>query len=177
VAADGAETKRELRLSLDDRFTVADTEKWTVKVEKELPLRLADVRVEPKKDSSFSLMLYLKCDTPDLAAYDSPERIEQSVRSSSEKYLGATVEKKVELKQLNVKGWYGWYTVLTDAKLAKLADIPEGEFKYITRGMVRLSKDSVLGFSLMTNDLGGPEYKQLLDYISSFVKAKKAPEL
>jgi hypothetical protein len=70
-------------------------------------------------------------------------------------------------------GWYGWYAVLTDAKLANKAKIPDGEFKYMTRGMVRLSPDSALGFSLMTNELDTPEYKKLFDYICSFIKEKK----
>lgn len=173
LAVGGTEMMHVLRMSLDDQFTVAETEKWSVTVERLLTLRFADVRIEPKNDRSFSLMLYFKCDTPDLAQFDSPKKIECSVRTSSEKYLSGTVEKKIELKKLNIKGWYGCYTVLTDAELATKMKIPKGEFKYITRGMVRLSQDSALGFSLMSNDLDSPQYKELFEYIMSFVKTKK----
>ncbi len=176
LALRGAEKQHELMMSMDDKFTVAETEKWSVTVEKQLDLRLADVRIEPKNDKSFSLMLYFKCDTPDLAQFDSPAKIERSVQSSSEKYLSETVEKTIELKKVDTNGWYGYYTILTDAKLAPLAKIPKGKFKYITRGMVRLSQDSALGFSLMSNDLDSPLYKELFNYILSFVKPKKTAQ-
>jgi hypothetical protein len=165
--------KYELTMSLNDRFIVADTEQWSVAIEKVLPLRFADVRVSPNKASTFSLMLYFKCDTPDLAIFNSPEKIRRSVRSSSGKYLPHVVEKEIALKDLNPKGWYGCYTVLTDAELAGKPEIPKGQFKYMTRGMVRLSPDSALGFSLMTNELDSPQYKELFDYILSFVKPKE----
>jgi len=168
-----AEKRYEIITSLDDRFTVAETEHWNVTVEKQLSLRFADVKIEPKSNSSFSLMLYFKCDTPDLSQFDTAEKIERSVRASSEKYLSSTVEKTIVLKTLNVKGWYGFYTILTDKNLATNKNIPKGEFRYITRGMVRLSKDSALGFSLMSNDLNSSEYKEVFNYILSFVKQNK----
>lgn len=168
-----ADNKRELIMSTNDSFIVAETSEWKIIVQKELTLRFADVNIKPKKGDNFNMQLYFKCDTPDLAQFDSPVKIKQSVLSSSEKYLPYTVEKSVTLKELHVKGWYGWYTILTDAKLANSTSIPAGEFKYITRGMIRLSPDSALGFSIMTNDLDTPEYKKLFKYISSFVKEKQ----
>ena len=167
-----AQKKHELTMSLDDRFVVSESEQWNVKVERILPLRLADVRITPKTGSAFDLTLYFKCDTPDLAQFDSPEKIEKSVRKSCEKYLPHIVEKHIEIKKLNVKGWYGCYTVFTDKDLAAAGTVPEGQFKFMTRGMIRLSPDSALGFSLMTNAVDTPTYKELLDYVYSFVKDK-----
>ena len=168
-----AGTTHELRMSLDDRYIVSESEKWNVEVEKVLTLRFADVKITPKTDTSFSLMLYFKCDTPDLAQFDSAQKIENSVRMSSEKYLPYIAEKEIEIKQLNPKGWYGCYTILTDKQLALAPSVPKGEFKYISRGMIRLSPDSALGFSLMTNALDTPQYTDLLEYICSFAKEKK----
>ena len=67
---------------------------------------------------------------------------------------------------------YGCYAVLTDADVAKKKpnEIAEGEFKYIVRGMIRLSPDSALGFSLMVNELDTPGYRELMDYVQGFVK-------
>jgi hypothetical protein len=165
--------EHELLMSLDDRFVVKDSEQWNVSVEKLLPLRFANVRISPNEGRSFSLMLYFKCDTPDLAQFDSPEKMERNVRSSSEDYLPYCVEKKIEIKRLNVKGWYGFSTVLTDKELAAQKEIAAGKFKYLTRGMVRLSPKSALGFSLMTNELDSVQYKDLIEYVFSFVKAKE----
>jgi hypothetical protein len=173
LVARAEEKKHELVMSMDDRFTVAETAKWSVEIEKELALRFANVKILPKKDRTFSLMLYFKCDTPDLAQFDSPAKIERAVRASSEKYLPGAVEKRIELRKLKPGGWYGCYTVITDAELAGKKEVSPGEFKYLTRGMIRLSKDSALAFSLMSNDLDGQEYKEVFKYILSFVKAKK----
>ena len=167
------EKKHEVVMSLNDRFVVAESDKWDVTVEKMLPLRFANVKIKPKTDSTFSLMLFFKCDTPDLAQFDTPAKIERSVRSSSEEYLPDVVEKQITLKKLDIKGWYGLYTVLTDKSLADVKTVPKGSFKYMTRGMVRLSPDSVLGFSLMTNELDSPGYQELFKYVVSFVKAKE----
>lgn len=39
-----ADTTHELRMSMDDRFIVSESEKWNVEVEKVLTLRFADVK-------------------------------------------------------------------------------------------------------------------------------------
>lgn len=168
-----AEGTKELQMSMEDFFQVAETPQWSVEVEKLLPLRFADVKVKSKSGYPFNMMLYFKCDTPDLAQFDTPEKIAKSVRVSSEKYLPAIVEKKIELQSVPVS--YGSFTVLTDADVVKKSTIPPGEYKYLTRGMVRLSKDSALGFSLMTNDVTSPDYKNLLKYVYGFVKDPAKP--
>jgi hypothetical protein len=170
------ETK-ELRMGMtdDDVFYVAETPQWSVKVEKLLTLRFADVNVKSKSGYPFGMMLYFKSDSPDLAQFDTPEKIAKSVRVSSEKYLPGIVEKKIELQSVPVS--YGSCTVLTDADVAKKSPIPDGEYKYLTRGMVRLSKDSALGFSLMTKDVTSPDYKQLMKYVYSFVKNPSGPSV
>lgn len=122
---------QKLQMSLDDEYTVQDTEKWTVSVQRYMPLRLAEVEVSPKQQESFSLMLYFKCDTKDLAQYDTPEKMRKSVTASSKKYLGFTVEKEIKVEEIHNKGWYGFKTKLTDAKLAAKKSIPTGEFLYI----------------------------------------------
>jgi hypothetical protein len=62
---------------------------------------------------------------------------------------------------------------LTDKEVAAKTEPRPGEFKYITRGMIRLSPDSALGFSLMTNDVDSPDYKKMLDFICGLAKAKQ----
>jgi hypothetical protein len=160
-------------MALDDEYTVQDTEKWTVSVQRYMTLRLADVEVLPKQKKSFSLMLYFKCDTKDLAQFDTPEKMKNSVIASSKKYLGGTVEKEIKVEEIKNKGWYGFKTKLTDASLVGKKPTPEGEFLYIIRGMIRLSEDSALGFSLMTNDPNSEETREIEKYIYAFAKDKK----
>ena len=173
AASQPAPEKKSLQMSLADAFVVADTDEWTVTVEKLLPLRFADVSVKPKKGTSFDMMLYFKCDTPDLAQFDTPVKMKKAVEKSSLEYLSEAVGKELKLKEIKREGTYGFYVVLTDKRYAGKADVPQGEFRYLIRGMVRLSPDSALGFSLMTNELGTPGYQRLFDYILSFVKEIK----
>lgn len=161
----------EVRTDLEDVFLISETDQWNVKLERELTLRFADVRVEDKRGYPFSLMLYFKADTPDLAQFDTPEKVERSVRSSSEKYLSGAVEKEITIQKVPVSKTYGFYTVLTDADVANKPNPKPREFKFLTRGMVRLSKNSVLGFSLMTGDTDSENYRKLLDYVYRFVKS------
>jgi hypothetical protein len=159
-----------IQMSLDDTFVIAGSTSWNFEIEKELTLRFADIKVTPKRGEDFNMMLYFKCDTSDLSLFDTPEKIRCSVEKSSEQYLPWIQEKKIILQKVPKQSTYGFYTVLTDADVAKKTMPAPGEFKYMTRGMVRLSKDSVLGFSIMSNSTSSKTYEALLDYVYSFVK-------
>ena len=76
----------------------------------------------------------------------------------------------MQLHPVNPRGRYGFYTVQTDASLAGASQVPEGKFKFTTRGMVRLSTDSALGFTLQTNEVTSKEYQELLGYVLSFIQ-------
>ena len=173
AAAAPLDRPREIRMSLDDRFRLAPSDRWDVSVERELSLRFADVHITPRTGQDFDLMLYFKCDTPDLAVFDTPEKMEWSLLKSSESYRPHVRETIFEPKRLDVGGRYGFLLVLTDAKLADLDVVPEGQFKYLFRGMVRLSDDSALGFSLMANERDSPLVDELLGYAYGFVRAKE----
>ncbi|AWI08726.1 hypothetical protein [Ereboglobus luteus] len=165
---------QELIMSMDDRYTVQDTEDWAVTVGRYLSLRYADVKVLPKQTKkSFNLMLYFKCDTKDLAQFDTPKKMKKAVVSSSKKYLGGIVEKEIKVEEIKNKGWYGFKTQFTDASLVDKKTIPDDEYLYMIRGMIRLSEKSALGFSLMTNAPDSTETAEVMKYIYSFAKERK----
>jgi len=157
-------------MSLGDEYVVQDTADIKIEVQRELTLRFADVKVTPRNDDSFNMMLYFKCDTEDLSEFDTPVKIQNSVIKSSRKYLPYVIEKDVKLVNIEWKGQYGSYCILTDSALASAQTIPPKQFKYLTRGIVRLSKDSALGFSLMTNEINSGKHHELLTYIQGFIK-------
>jgi len=45
-------------LSMKDRYTLEDTEKWTVTVDSRCDLRFAFLKIKPKAEKTFDLMLY-----------------------------------------------------------------------------------------------------------------------
>jgi hypothetical protein len=164
---------QELRMSLTDVFRPEVPNDWKVEVKKYMPLRVADVKIAPLRGYDFDMMLYFKCDTKDLAVCDTPEKMEEIVKRSSQRYLPGIVEKEIVLQPIQVKSTYGFYTVLTDAELVGKAVPEPGKFKYLTRGMARLSKDSALGFSVMTNDIDSEDYRKLLNYVYGFIKPRE----
>jgi len=166
--------KHILRMSFDDTFVVEETEEWHVDVQESPELPFVTVFIRPKKDKSFSMELCFRRDTPNLAKLNSGDKIKNFVMAySSSQYVPQSSVKRIELKPLNIKGWYGWYTVLTDSESKNKDETSEGEFKYVTTGTVRLSSDSVLIFTIMTNELDTPKYKKLFDFTCSFIKDKK----
>jgi len=173
--------KHEFQMTPKDTYSVEDTEEWKATVERYRPLYYADVDIRPTKGSSFSLKLYFKTNMRsfmDDNRFDSPEAMKSMVIESSKGYLKHSVEKTIEVEEINPKGQYGFMTTITDASLVG-KPIPKDEFLYMVRGMVCLSesglKGSSLGFSLMTNSTNSPETKKIMDYIYDFAKERETP--
>ena len=162
----------EIVTSLNDTFILSETKDYRIEVKRYLALRFADIQVLPKRGSRFNLMLYFKSDTEDLAQFNTPQKIAASIKRSSEEYLPYIVEKKITIKDLYPRKYFGSYTVLTDKRLSKVKTVPPNEFRYLGRGMLRVSRDSVVGFSLMTNDMKLLESRKVLAFIQSFVIEK-----
>jgi len=163
----------QLKITPEDVFSVSDTNEWSVSVTRLRVLDVAEVTVTPKNKKSFMLMLYFMRDTDDRGLFDTPEKMKMAVMESSQKYVIDSVEKKVNLEKFSTKSSYGFSACFTDADLAKQKDVPvpDGQFKYLVRGMIRLSPDTALGFRICTNDLNSEETKSIEKYILSFVKA------
>jgi hypothetical protein len=157
------------KIDLSHEFIVKETENYSIELIKELPLRFSNILVKPKKTYKFSMMLYFICDTPDLSEFDTPEKMETKFRKSSRKYLPYSKENEMNITPLNWNGRYGFKTVFTDKNYDELSKVPDGEFRYITRGMVRISNNTALGFSIMSNDLNSTNYEDLLKYVKGFV--------
>ncbi|HSD39686.1 MAG TPA: hypothetical protein VLC92_19430 [Rhodocyclaceae bacterium] len=161
----------EIVLGPQDKYEVAETSQWSVEVVREVGGHFADVKIKPRRGTAFVLTLYFLSDPKDIARHDSREKIATSVKENAERFLGMTVEKSVTLQTVAPRGSYGSLVVLT---AANLKGDPE-EFKYQTRGMVRLSPDAALGFGLLSKEINTAAYRQWLAYIYSFIKL--APSL
>ncbi|MDD5069536.1 MAG: hypothetical protein PHV17_02310 [Candidatus Omnitrophica bacterium] len=161
---------QEIKMTFDQTFSLVAPEGAQIIVDDYLAYRFAEVSVLPKEGNSFSMKLYFHPDRPDLAQYDTPEIMRKRVIESSEKYLNITEEKEVVLEEIDFKNSYGFYTILTNAQLQSGDENSFGEFKYMVRGVMRLTVDVSCGFSIMTNDLESEEYKQLFSYVLSLVK-------
>lgn len=161
-----AAATHEISLSAGEVFQISETEQWNFELQKEVIGRFADVKISPKRGEAFSLTLYFIADTPDLARLDSAEKIDRSVIEGSERYLATSVEKEIKLQTISARGSYGSLTVLSEAG----PGTAPGGFKYLTRGMIRVSPDAALGFSLLSKELNTAAYHKLLNYVYSFIR-------
>lgn len=157
-------------LSPDDSFIIKDTKEFTVTLKEQLILRFATVVITPRKGDDFSLMLFFKYDDPDLALFDSPQEMQMRLRRAAMAYMPHVVETEVTLQEFSCKNRHGYLTILTDRMFVNKKVIPAGNFKYLTKGILRISTDSMLGFSLMTNEIDTRKYNHLLTYVKSFAK-------
>lgn len=167
----GSECLYQIRTSLRDTFCIEQNEKWVIEVEKLLTLRFADVRITPK-DSSFSLILYFKADTPDLAQFDTPEKNKKIYYQVFAEIFTLCSRKRDRIRKVRFQQFLWFCQHSHRQRIGKSEQTKKGEFVYLSRGMVRLSEDSVLGFSLMTNELNTKNYNELTDYILDFIKKK-----
>lgn len=162
-----------LVMSLDDKFIIRGSETWSIAIGKELALDFGEVSIIPRQGTDFKLNLRFMCDTKDLARYDTPQKMKAATARYAKQFVAESVEKKADLVEMDVNGRYGFVTTLTDASLADVQTPASGEFKYLTIGMIRLSDDSALVFTLMTNDTKGKPHGDAMDYVKSFVKPAK----
>ena len=166
-----AEFKQYLvRLTDDESYTVSETKIWNVQLLRAQPLHHADLKISPKTGNAFSLTLYFKRDTHEMANFDTPEKMKAVITYSSQRDLKHTGEMELRFQQIDYRGRYGFYAVITNTVPPQLPGATTGPFKFTTRGMVRLSTDAALGFSLHTFTLNTKEYQELLVYILRFVQ-------
>ena len=154
-------------VALCDAYLVSETGNWNVEVTNYVRHRLADVKISPKSGYDFNMKLLFKSDSE---GFFTPHMIQRSVRHNTEVYLPYIVENKINLKPAPLPDGTGYYAVITDKKWAKAKKVPAGNYKYMTRGLYRTSPETVLEFSVMTNEVASDNYKSLLEYVFSFMK-------
>ncbi len=158
------------QISMSDTFEVVPKPGWTMYPQKELPLRFGEVLIRGK-DDSFSLELIFICDTDDLAELNTPDKMKRILEHTAMQYFNTSLEKarndRVLIRPFAPGGRYGFAVRFTDKKYVESAP-PKEEWKYLTCGIFRLSKDSALMFTLLANSVDNAEYLELLDYIASF---------
>ena len=160
-------------MSLEDTFEITPRPGWTLEPWSYLPLRFGAVVIRDA-DETFSLKLTFLCDTPDLAKFDSPEKMRRWLLDNyANVYYEDSLEKQthvpLRVQSFAPGGRYGSLVRLTDKHFADTPP-PPGEWKVATFGIVRLSADSAMTFELLTNSVDDSAYESLLDYIGSFVK-------
>ena len=93
------------------------------------------------------------------------EEVQDAVLNIGDQFVGASVEKKKELRDFTMAKGFGVYSVFTDASLVGKA--PEKDnFKAVAVGMIQYSDDLSAAVSMLNDDVNGPDLAAMLKAVS-----------
>lgn len=159
--------KTRLRIGPNDAFVIRESDVWDIRIEKYEPMHYAEIKVTPKMGPEFILAARFVCDTPDMGNFDTTEKLKKTVELAAEPYLDRSVEEKIELRDYWHNGSTMWTATVVDKAYVGRRTLVAGEFRCITLGIVRLSRDSVLEFTLMEKEISTSGMES---YVLSFVR-------
>lgn len=154
-----------VQLSEDDIFRVAAPARWNMRQLKYEKNKTAVFDYVPE-DNSFVLKIFFQRDRID---EHSVEKLLLRLDKDISRYAG---DEEITLEPFDFgegKG-YGFYGVLTDEKTASKENPKPNEFVYMTRGRLRLSKDTVLSFFMLTHEKESELNNKLRQYLCDFSK-------
>ncbi len=155
-----------IQLSSKDRFKVAAPSKWNLEQKKQEKNKYYEFVAVPK-DNSFVLKMFFMKDNGKLS---SPEKIKARLVFGGKAMLEGSVESSVNVKEYKLKKRHGFYSQFTDKETVKRTNPEPNDFLYTTRGYIRISDDSVLGFWMLTHKTEGEVYEMLEKYLFSYIK-------
>lgn len=160
----------DMGVSPEDTFTVIPKPGWRMYPGPYLPLRFGKVIVFGQSDV-FYLALNFACDSPDLANFNSPEKMKCFLNKTWSSVFTGSEEKRqglpMRIRPFAPVGRYGFALRFTDWRYVNITP-PIGQWRYLTAGILRLSDDSVLMFDLLTDSVDDAAYHKLLNYITAF---------
>lgn len=152
-------------------FTIVPKAGWKLQEQQSIPEQFEVVLIHGPKDV-FSLQLNFICDTSDPAKLDTPEKMKEFLKESTVKFYMDSLEKEkkegIYCRDFTAAGRFGYVTRFTDKKYQGDTPVPPEEWRYLTVGAFRLSNNSMMVFTLLTNTIDDKDYVELLEYIGSF---------
>lgn len=160
---------KELRLGTakQEIFQVQSTAEYRVNVERYLVLRFAQLKIAPRTSDDFDLMLRFVGDPPDMARFDTPEKMRRAVSYAARDLVALSQEKKTQLQEMKISGRFVCYATFTDAGLSSSPEA-DGQFRHITVGVLRLSDDTAMQFKLRSKERS--QWDVALEYMRQFIR-------
>ncbi|QHI69476.1 hypothetical protein [Tichowtungia aerotolerans] len=154
-----------IQMSEDDTFKISAPPRWNMKQLKYEENKTATFSYSPK-DNSFVLKVFFQRDQID---EHSVEKMLLRLDKDITRYAG---KKEITLEPFDFgtgKG-YGFYGILIDEETTNKPDPEPNEFVYMTRGMLRVSADTVVSFFMLTHEKEGSINEELKQYLCDFSK-------
>ncbi len=156
----------QIQISSKDKFKVSTPSQWTLKQIKYNKNQDAEFTVRPKDKSFVLKMFFLKVNEK----LDSKEKVKDQLVYDGKEFLSGSVQTKVEVKEMNLKKGFGFYATFTDKETIKKTNPKPTDYPQMTRGYIKLSDDTVLGFWMLTHKTDDKVFKGLAKYLTGYIK-------
>jgi hypothetical protein len=97
------------------------------------------------------------------------EEIKEAARKGNAQYVGGSVEKKMDLVQLESRTGEGYYCSFTDSSLVDVKPIPEGKFLKVASGIFVINRTAI-AFTILSNPAAADQMKSALEAVSKTQK-------
>ena len=151
-----------IKLSSSDIFEIVAPPEWSVKREEYEKNEKAWLTVKPNDQSFFLNMIFRK-----VGRKVSRDYLEKTTTIKGQRYLATCEEDTVNLQSMDLDKGCGIFATFTDSNLD---ESDPGDFKYITIGAIGLSDNIELSFILITHVIGDDLHKELLKYMTEYIK-------
>jgi hypothetical protein len=147
------------------KVTVPDG--WKHSVTQTLPSLPPTLDIQ-ESSAPLSLKITLFPDPEGRLAKD--DELKKLLNAATGLYVESSVEKKLDLRPLATKNGRGFYATFTDASLVEAKDVPAGQFRFVTSGMLVVGKQ-VAAFTLLSNGIDGKPYETAMQVITEGIAA------
>jgi hypothetical protein len=93
------------------------------------------------------------------------EELKKLMKATTGLYLAGSVEQKLELVPIASKNGKGFYATFTDWSLLGKKEVPPGQFRIVTSGILVIGKQAA-AFTLLSNRQEGNEYAAAMKVIT-----------
>lgn len=90
----------------------------------------------------------------------------------SRQVIAGSVEKRPTLVNIRTQGVLGIYSSFKDATLADEVNIPDGEYRFNTQGIM-YTKGVLINFTLLSNDLSSENHRSAMNFMTRGVTVKE----
>jgi hypothetical protein len=98
------------------------------------------------------------------------DELKKLMKAATGLYVESSIERKLELRPLATKNGRGVYATFTEASLVDVKELPAGQFRIVTSGMLVVGKQ-VAAFTLLSNGLDGKPYETAMQIVTEGIVA------
>jgi hypothetical protein len=163
------EEKQSVRIQVpdSDALEVSLPKTWDAKVIQPRPQLPPTLRAAAGDRVPLSLQMTFIPVKPGM--FSTSEEIKEAVRKGNTHYVEGSVEKKLEIVQLESKTGEGYYCSFTDSSLVDIKPIPEGKYLKAVSGIFVINRTAI-AFTILSNPAASNQVKSALEAVANTAK-------